>query len=85
MIDIRIMAHPMRKDNVLKTLRTLNLSPSVVSWDDRPADKGGDAIYTARKAWTCPLPLDCTHRVVLQDDILLCDNFKKYAELAAEE
>lgn len=72
-IDIKIMAHPSRRDNVLKILKQLNMEENIVIYDNR--EIGGDALYTARKAWLSPLPSDKTHRLVLQDDILLCDNF----------
>lgn len=83
MIDIRIMAHPSRAENVAAMLQTLNLSEDVVVWDDRP--NGGDAMYTARKAWTAPLPKGCTHRIVFQDDADICENFIAIAEKAAEK
>lgn len=73
MVDIRIMASPKRSENVEKTIHDLNLSKDAVTWDDRP--NGGDAMYTARKAWLHPIPINAKHRVVLQDDIIVCDNF----------
>jgi hypothetical protein len=73
MVDIRIMAHPSRRENVIKILSKLSLQEDVVIWDDR--ENGGDAMYTAKKAWTSPVPNGCTHRLVLQDDIEICDNF----------
>lgn len=71
--DVKIMAHPSRRENVLKILKQLNMDESIVVYDDR--EGGGDALYTARKAWLAPLPPEKTHRLVLQDDVLLCDNF----------
>ena len=81
MIDIRIMAHPSRRENVMKMLQALNLSEDVVAWDDRPGKN--DAMYTARKAWTAPIIDGYTHRLVLQDDGELCDNFLEIAEQVA--
>ena len=83
MIDIRIMAHPSRRENVMKTLSALNLTEEVVTWDDR--EQGGDAMYTAKKAWNTPMPEGCTHRLVLQDDIELCDNFLEIVNQVAEK
>lgn len=71
--DIRIMAHPSRRDNVLKVLKQLGADESIVIYDDR--ENGGDALYTARKAWLSTFDSNVTHRLVLQDDVLLCDNF----------
>lgn len=83
MIDICIMAHPSRKENVEKLLTQLNLPKTAVFWDDR--EIGGDAMYTARKAWTSPIPENCTHRLVLQDDVELCDNFIEIVEQVANK
>lgn len=72
--DIRIMAHPSRKEYVSFLLSKLNMSEDIVIYDDRP--NGGDAIYTSEKAWRSPVTdQNVTHRVVLQDDVLLSDNF----------
>lgn len=81
MIDIRIMAHPSRRENVTKMLQALGLSEVIVAWDDRPGKN--DAMYTARKAWTAPIPDGCTHRLVLQDDGELCEGFLEIAEQVA--
>lgn len=83
MIDIRIMAHPSRYDNVMKILLQLSLSKDVVVWDDRK--HGGDAMYTARKAWNLPIPDGCTHRLVLQDDIEICDGFLDIIDVVAKK
>lgn len=82
MIDIRIMAHPSRKQNVINILSTLSLPKENVVWDDR--DSGGDAMYTSQKAWNAPIPEGCTHRLVLQDDIELCENFIEIIEKIAK-
>lgn len=72
--DIRIMAHPSRKEHVSFLLSKLNMPEDIVVYDDRP--NGGDAIYTSEKAWRSPITdPKVTHRVVLQDDVLLSDNF----------
>ena len=81
MIDIRIMAHPSRSENVTKMLQALNFSEDIVVWDDRPGKN--DAMYTARKAWTAPIHGGCTHRLVLQDDGELCEGFLEIAEQVA--
>ena len=73
MVDVRIMAHPKRRDHVLAMLAHLNLGEDMVSYDDRPY--GGSALYTAKLAWLTPVPEGMTHRVVLQDDLALCHDF----------
>lgn len=77
------MAHPSRKKNVEQILTALSLPETVVYWDDRKY--GGDAMYTAKKAWTSPIPCGCTHRLVIQDDIEVCDGFLEIAEKVAEK
>lgn len=77
------MAHPSRIDNVNQTLSKLSLQEDIVSWDDR--ENGGDAIYTAHKAWTSPIPSNATHRLVLQDDIEICNDFITIAEMVADK
>ena len=83
MIDIRIMAHPSRKNNVDKILKKLGLPEDIVVWDDRLS--GGDAWYTARKAWALPISKECTHRLVLQDDVDICDDFITHATAIADQ
>lgn len=81
-IDIRIMAHKSRKENVQKLLDDLALDKTAVTWDDR--EEGGDALYMARKAWLSPWPTGCTHRVVLADDAEVCDGFREIVEILAK-
>lgn len=76
-LDIRIMAVKSRKKNVRTLLKALNLDDAAVTWDDRK--EGGDALYTARKAWLSPWPKGCTHRIVLADDAKVCKNFRAIA------
>ncbi len=81
-VDIRIMAHKSRKENVAKLLAALSLGKDGVTWDDRK--EGGDALYTARKTWMSDWPIGCTHRVVLADDAEVCDGFRDIVEILAK-
>jgi len=81
MIDIRIMAHPKRRDLVMALLRRLGRNDDIVTWDDRP--RGGDAQYTSRLTWLQPMPPGAMHRLVLQDDADVCDDFTAIVERAA--
>lgn len=73
--DIKIMAVKPRRPYVLKTLDKLGLDEATtVIYDDRPS--GGGTLYTARKCWEAPAKEGITHRVVLQDDLLLCNDFQ---------
>lgn len=72
--DVKIMAVKPRRKMVLDMCQKMGLSEEdTVIYDDRPS--GGGTLYTCRKCWEAPVPEGVTHRVVLQDDLLLCDNF----------
>lgn len=71
--DVRIMAHPSRRNHVLKILEWLGMDEDIVIYDDRQVS--GDAIYNAERAWKSKFTKSVTHRLVLQDDVLLCDDF----------
>lgn len=59
---------------VLAMCEKMGLSESdTVIYDDRP--NGGGTLYTCSKCWEAPVPDGITHRVVLQDDLLLCNDF----------
>lgn len=73
-VDIKIMAVKPRRKIVLSMLDQLGLSEEeTVIYDDRP--NGGGTLYTCRKCWEAPIPDGVTHRLVLQDDVLLCNDF----------
>lgn len=72
--DIKIMAVKPRRKMVLDMCKQLRLSEEeCVIYDDRP--HGGGPLYTCKKCWFAPVPHGVTHRVVLQDDLLLCNDF----------
>lgn len=73
-VDIRIMGCHARDELINATLGRLGANPEIVTYDDRP--NGGDAMYTARMAWLRPFPSGATHRIVLQDDVEVCDGFR---------
>ena len=59
---------------VLDMCEQLGLSEDeCVIYDDRPS--GGGPLYTCKKCWFAPVPNGITHRVVLQDDLELCNDF----------
>lgn len=78
MLDVRIMASPKREAITKNLANILSLGPEQITWDDRP--EGGDAMYTARKTWLHPMPENATHRLVIQDDVIPCDNFINICE-----
>lgn len=73
-VDIKIMAVKPRRKMVLAMLEKMGLSEAdTVIYDDR--EHGGGTLYTCRKCWEAPIAEGITHRLVLQDDLLLCNNF----------
>ena len=73
-VDVKIMAVKSRRKMVLDMCEKLGLSEEeCVIYDDRPS--GGGPLYTCKKCWRAPAEKGVTHRVVLQDDLLLCNNF----------
>ena len=81
-IDIHVFGMHSRDDMIKDIVDKLDLSYDEVHYDDRP--DGGMMIYTAKKAWLAPIPDDVTHRVVLADDVEVCDGFWEICERIAE-
>lgn len=72
-IDIQIFGVYSRENMIQATAQKLSLPNNCIHYDDRP--NGGSVIYTAKKAWLTDIPDDVTHRVVLSDDVQVCDGF----------
>lgn len=79
-LDVKIMGVKKRADMIAGLLKTTGLDISSVVLDDRGYTGGGDAWYNAKRAWLSPIPEGCTHRLVLQDDIVICDGFIEICE-----
>lgn len=73
-IEYRIYGVRAREECIRRNQSILGIPDSQVIFDDRK--KGGDVMYTARKAWMRPCAEDITHLCVMQDDIELCNGFK---------
>lgn len=72
-IDTKIYGS-LKRENLLKSLqKQLNLPRSEIFLDDRP--NGGNAYYTAKKAWLAPVEEGITHRLAFPDDMKICNNF----------
>lgn len=76
-IDIKIMAVASRTQYA-ESLRAELPSANII-YDDRGLNGGGDAWYNAKRIWNADMS-DFTHRLVLQDDALLCNDFLTYVE-----
>lgn len=77
MFDIKVYGVKKRLPMIEKTVEKLGLSWDDVIFDDR--ENGGDAYYTARKAFLSALESGAEHAIILQDDIEVCNNFKEIA------
>lgn len=61
-----------RKSNIDYIAKKLSIPEENIFFDDRP--NGGDALYTAKKAYLSNHG-DATHVIFLQDDIEVCNKF----------
>ena len=82
MLDIHIYGVHARDEMIHDTVGKLSIPSENIHYDDRP--NGGDLIYTAKKAWLSPVPAGVTQRIVLQDDVQVCDDFLAIAKKIAE-
>lgn len=79
MFDIKVYGVTKRMPLIKNIVDKLNLTDDDVYLDDRP--NGGDAFYTSKKALLATPAFEISHRIVLQDDVEVCNNFK---EIVAE-
>lgn len=83
-IDVKIMSVLSRKKYACELAKTIEISNDNIVFDDRGINGGGSAWYNAKRIWS----LDTngfSHRLVLQDDILLCNDFLNYVEKCVEK
>lgn len=66
-----------RIDTINEIAKKLNIDDNNIFLDDRP--NGGNALYTAKKAYLSDTG-DATHLVVFQDDVELCNDFINICE-----
>ena len=81
--DIKIYGCHSRDENINLCKGILNLKDSDIVYDDRPT--GGNAYYTFRKALLEPVPKGVTHRLVLPDDMQLCEGFQDKLEFLIDK
>lgn len=75
-VDIIIMGCHERDVNIDILLNKLELSKNNVVYDNNH----DGPLSTALKAWTYQYNSEITHRILLQDDAAVCDNFKQICE-----
>lgn len=75
--DIKLYGVEERMPMINNVANKLDLAVDDIFLDDRPM--GGDAFYTSKKALQAEPKYEITHRIILQDDIEVCNNFKQIA------
>lgn len=81
-IEFRIMGVPHRREKyILPMLEKLKMDESIVFYDEKDG-KNKNALSNARKAWLADT--DAEFVCVLQDDLLLCDQFVDAAYACAK-
>lgn len=78
MINYKIMAVESRKEMAESLRDKIGLTDEDIIYDDRP--NGGNPFYTCKKAWLSPAIENETHRLVMNEDIEVCDNFQSVIE-----
>lgn len=72
-VDIKIYGIHERDFLIYKLKDRLNLSDNDILYDDR--EVRGSCLYTLEKAAMAPMPENLTHRLVMPDDMIVCDDF----------
>ena len=79
MIDIKVMAVESRKEHAESVLEKVRDNPTAkIIYDDRGINGGGGAWYNARRCWLTNT--NAEYQMVIQDDVVLCDDFLKYVD-----
>lgn len=81
--DIHICGMHERDEMIAQLVKKLELSYENVHYDDRSLEEypiPRSKIYTSRKAYLAEIPEGLTHRVVFDDDMDVCNNFKEICQ-----
>lgn len=73
-IDVCIISVLSRRKSAERVADAVGIPYDKIIYDNRGRSGGGDAWYNARRAWLTTSE-DATHRMILQDDIIPCDDF----------
>lgn len=79
-LDAYVMGVKARASLINNLLARTGLDSSRIILDDRGFKGGGNCWYTCKKVWTQPVPEGVTHRLLLQDDVLVVDDFISICE-----
>lgn len=73
-IDIKVTAVHERQVMAEALKTQLDLDDADIIWDENPT---GQAMPTVKKAWRQPIGEGVTHRVVLSEDVVVCNGFRE--------
>lgn len=74
-LDVKIFGVKSRVRLIADLLERLNLPRSCVYIDQRGPMGANDCWGNAKRAWSAPIPEGVTHRLVISDDAVTCNNF----------
>ena len=81
-VDFKIIASRTRQEMAKNLRDALSLTDADIVYDDRP--EGGNPYVPTKAAWLLPHEEGVTHRVVLNEDVQVCENFKEIIEQMAQ-
>lgn len=81
-VDFKIVAVRERQQMAENLRDALGLTDDDIIYDDRP--EGGDPYVPTKKAWLSEHDEGVTHRVVLNEDVQVCNGFKTICEEIAQ-
>ena len=76
-LDYKIMGIPQRKENIDILKKQLDLTSDDVFLD---TECRKNPMWTWKQTARLKVDDDITHRVIIQDDTILCDDFKQFCE-----
>lgn len=81
-VDYKIVASPKRAEMAEQLKAQLGLNDEDIIYDTRP--NGGNPYVPTKKAWLQQHSSEVTHRVVLNEDVQVCEGFKTICEQMAQ-
>ena len=82
MVDIKIVASRQRQEMAENLRDTLELTDQDVFYDE--SSETGNPYLPVKQTWLLPHEEGATHRVVLNDDVQVCNGFKQIIEQMAQ-
>ncbi len=74
-LDVHIYGLHERDNTLVSLAKKLKVKAANIHYDDRSKEERGGCLYAAKRAWLAGVPKNVTHRLVLPDDVDVCDGF----------